>query len=282
MPALIIHGGAGKPRAQPEREAVASALLDIGRTTWALLASGMPAVEAVVCATALLEDNPLFNAGRGSKLQCDGRARLSAALMDGERERFSGVVNAEGILNPIHLAARLQADEDRVLSGSGALRRARELGLAEGDVRTQRAIEDWEGLVEGKTGTVGAVALDAHGRIAAATSTGGRGMEREGRVSDSATVAGNFATAAGGVSCTGVGEDIMNGALASRLVTLLEAGEGLKNASLRIKDRMNSMGWEAGFIAIDRHGQWVAPHTTEIMHWAAFDEHGEHQFGEPK
>ena len=138
------------------------------------------------------ENNPLFNAGLGSKLQRDGGARLSAALMNGENERFSGVVNVEGILNPILLCAELQTARDRVLCGTGAQEKAREMGLREGDPRTEKAIRTWKEAIAGETGTIGAVVLDNNGHIAAATSTGGRGMEDVGRVSDSCTVAGNL------------------------------------------------------------------------------------------
>ena len=281
MPALIIHGGAGKMRSKPDRDERAKALTAIARRAWAALCRGESALQVAVDATVELEDCPLFNAGRGSSLQSDGGARLSAALMGSEHERFSGVINVEGITNPIQLAAHLQSEADRVLSGAGARARALELGLKEGDVRTEETIQTWRNRIEGKTGTVGVVALDARGRIAAATSTGGRGMERIGRVSDSATVAGNFATASAGVSCTGIGEDILNGSLASRLVTLVEAGIPLSKAATQLTDRMEKSGWKAGFIALDEHGSWAAPHTTDIMYWVAIDEAGEHRFTDP-
>lgn len=282
MPALIIHGGAGTPRPHDQRKEVAEALLRIARTIWKHVQKGGSAVDCAVQATVLLENNPLFNAGIGSKLQKDGGARLSAALMDGERERFSGVVNVEGIVNPIILAAHLQDEKDRVLAGGGAAIRAAELGLEHGDVRTDEAIAKWTKRIEGATGTVGAVVLDNAGRIAAATSTGGRGMERVGRVSDSATVAGNFATPHAGMSCTGIGEDIVNGSLASRLVTTVETGVPMVAAAEALIDRMKKMNWEAGFIAMDKTGKWVAPFTTEVMYWTAIDEFGEHQFADPE
>ncbi|MEC8191415.1 MAG: isoaspartyl peptidase/L-asparaginase [Myxococcota bacterium] len=281
VPTVILHGGAGGIRAPAARRAVATALAGIARGAWERLLDGESAVDVAVAATVELEDNPLFNAGTGSKLQRDGGARLSAALMDGDSECFSGVVNAEGLTNPIVLAAHLQEETDRVLCGGGALERAMELGLRTGDVRTPEAIRAWRNRVEGFTGTVGVVALDEHRRIAAATSTGGRGMERVGRVSDSATVAGNFASAAAGISCTGVGEDIVDGALAARLVSMVEAGMALQPAAEALVDRMRHRGWSAGFIALDRSGRWVAPTTTDIMYWVAIDGLGEHRFADP-
>ena len=224
MPALIIHGGAGSARTRAARDEIRTSLADIARAAWNMVLDGAPALNVAVEAARLLEDDPLFNAGLGSKLQSDGVARLSAALMDGKHECFSGVINVEGLLNPIQLCRHLQTARDRVLAGEGALRLARELGLPEGDVITDAARENWERALEGETGTIGAVIRDQSGHIAAATSTGGRGMEAVGRVSDSATVAGNFASPSGGASCTGIGEDLVDGALAARLVAALDAG----------------------------------------------------------
>ena len=159
MPGLIIHGGAGRPRPRKQRDAIAEVLIHIARSAWDQLCDGGTAMEVAVTAAKALEDNPLFNAGLGSKLQADGGARLSASLMDGTLERFSGVVNVEGLLNPIELALALQAEQDRVLSGAGALQHARALGLAEGDVRTTESIENWHRSVSGETGTIGAIVL---------------------------------------------------------------------------------------------------------------------------
>tara|TARA_B100000530_G_scaffold237427_1_gene154319 strand:- start:857 stop:1603 length:747 start_codon:yes stop_codon:yes gene_type:complete len=241
----------------------------------------MPAIDVAVETVRLLEADPLFNAGLGSKLQEDGGARLSAALMDGHRERFSGVVNVQGIMHPIQLCAHLLEDRDRVLCGEGALTRAQELGLKEGDVRTEASIERWKNAVDGSTGTVGAVVLDAQGRIAAATSTGGRGMERVGRVSDSCTVAGNYASTFAGVSCTGIGEDIVDGALATRVVHGVEHGLSVSEVCQNLQAKMMLSGWSAGLIALDKNGEWAAIKTTDIMYWHAIDKTGEHRFKDP-
>ena len=250
MPVLLIHGGAGTVSDPRKRKAMALALSEVLSKTWpVLLKAGSRA--AVVRAVQLLEDNPLFNAGIGSKLQADGEARLSASLMDGPRMRFAGVINVTGLRNPILLARQLLEEEDRVLCGEGALNRARELGLEECDVRTRKTIEAFKDSIVGKTGTVGAVAVDTASHLAAATSTGGRGMERVGRVSDSCTVAGNYADDQGAVSCTGIGEDIVDAAIATRLVTGLSTGESLQEVSQRCISLMRSKGWRAGYIAVD-------------------------------
>ena len=275
LPVLIIHGGAG-PHPSAERQALLKEhLARIAQTVHAQLTEGTPALDAVVEANRLLEDCPEFNAGTGSKLQSDGAARLSASLMDGTTERFAGVVNIEGTKNPILLTQALLSERDRTLCGEGARTRALELGLEQADVRTPASIARWKAAQEGETGTVGAVAVDLQGRIAAGTSTGGRGMERVGRVSDSCTVAGNFATAAAGVSCTGIGEDIVDGALAVRLVAGVDAGLSLEDAAAGLVARMRERGWTAGLIALDTHGLWAAIHTTDVMHWHVVEPGGE-------
>ena len=278
MPALIIHGGAGRARTVAGQEAIKASLAQIADAAWAMVLDGAQAVEVAIASARLLEDDPLFNAGLGSKLQSDGVARLSAALMDGTRERFSGVINVEGLLNPILLCEHLQTQRDRVLAGEGALARARMLGLAEGDVITEAARANWRAALEGETGTIGAVVCDTRGDIAAATSTGGRGMETIGRVSDSATVAGNFASPSAGVSCTGIGEDIVDGALAARLVAAVDAGQPLAEAASNLENKMRARGWMAGVISLDSGCQWSAIHTTDVMYWTAMDADGLHQF----
>jgi L-asparaginase len=277
-PVLVIHGGAGKDRPAQTRQRIAEQLRTIAEQSWTALSQGASALEVVVAATQRLEADPLFNAGTGSKLQVDGGARLSASLMDGKTERFSGVVNVEGLGHPITLCLHLLDDNDRVLAGSGALARARELGLPETDVRTPESIAAWQAGIAGKTGTVGAVALDVHGHLAAATSTGGRGMERVGRVSDSCTVAGNFATDMAAVSCTGIGEDIVDGALAVRLTAAVEGGAPMKAAAMALEERMAAQDWSAGLIALDHTGAWATPHTTKRLYWHTVADGTHHSF----
>jgi len=277
-PVLIIHGGAGKDSPLKKRARIAAHLRAIAENSWAGLLDGASALEVVVDATRQLESDPLFNAGTGSKLQADGAARLSASLMDGNQARFSAVVNVTGLAHPITLCRHLQDESDRVLAGEGALALARELGLEEADVRTPEAIARWEAQIAGQTGTVGAVALDGAARIAAATSTGGRGMERVGRVSDSCTVAGNYASAIAAASCTGIGEDIVDGAIAVQLVQAVELGQALGEASVRLLERMRGHDWRAGIIALDRSGAWVTPFTTERLYWHTVDGGIHHSF----
>lgn len=275
MPTLVIHAGAGGETRPARHLAIEAHLTAIGAPIWKMLHAGSSAVEAVVEANRLLEDVPIFNAGTGSKLQADGAARLSAALMCGETERFSGVVGVQGFTNPILMCPSLLDATDRVLMGDGAARWAHEIGLSPGDPVTAERREQWAAMESGKSGTVGAVAVDDQGRVAAAISTGGRGHERVGRVSDSPTVAGNFASRVAATGMTGIGEQIVDGGLAVRLVADVEAGASLDRAADRLMARILEREWEVGFIAVDRTGAWVA-RSSVWMGWRAYDADGVH------
>jgi L-asparaginase len=274
-PILLIHGGAGSRAVHGERhEAFSRSLIHILENAYPLLQRGESAVKAVTRAVELLENDPLYNAGKGSKIQRDGHIRMSAALMDGHSRRFSGCVNVEGVKNPIRLAEALMKHEDRVLAGTGAKRFAREAGLAMGSPFTPRARLEFEKKKAGKTGTVGAVAIDRKGRLAAATSTGGRGFEHPHRVSDSPTVAGNFANRHCAVSATGVGEQIVEFAVASHLCSLAEAGVGFDEASMHLYKSAKRQKAHFGWIALNQKGRMIAQTTTETLIWASIDEDG--------
>jgi L-asparaginase len=269
VPLLLVHGGAGAKAVNEERHrAYVESLKRILEQTWPLLARGGSAVTAVVRAVELLEDDPLYNAGLGSKIQSDGKIRMSASLMDGRRLRFSGCVNVEGVKNPIRLAKLLQTRADRVLSEAGARQFAREAGLPFASPFTLRARADFNRRRQGKSGTVGAVALDRKHHLAAATSTGGRGFEYPHRVSDSPTVAANFANRVGAVSATGVGEEIVEHAVAARICAFLECGLSLKVATQRVLTQVRQNRAQFGWIALDRHGQVQAVTTTKTLIWA--------------
>jgi L-asparaginase len=217
-----------------------------------------------VRAIELLENDPLYNAGLGSKIRSDGKIRMSASLMDGRRLRFSGWVNVEGVKNPIRLAKLLQTRDDRVLAEAGARQFAREAGLSFASPFTPRARAD----LQRKTGTVGAVALDRKHHLAAATSTGGRGFEYPHRVSDTPTVAATFANRLGAVSATGVGEEIVEHAVAARICAFLEAGFSLKAATQRVLAQVRRNRAQFGWIAVDCHGQMQAVTATKTLIWA--------------
>ena len=227
---IIIHGGFFSESSTNVETKVAKqeALLRIVKKSHEYLQTHS-AVEAVVFAVTMLEDDSLFNAGIGSQIQSDGKIRMSAALMNGETQKMSGVINIENIKNPIQVAEVLMKEDDRILGGSGATSYARQYGFEEFSTEIPQRRAEYE--VKLKTlglGTVGCVALDKDGKLAVATSTGGKGFELVGRISDSATVAGNYANPFCGVSLTGVGEDIVSNATAAKIVTRVTDGFSLK------------------------------------------------------
>lgn len=271
---IIIHGGFFSESGTNQETKIAKqqALSAIVSQSYAFL-STHTALETVVYAVSLLEDNPLFNAGLGSQIQSDGELRLSASLMDGKSQKFSGVINIQQVKNPIQVSEKLLNYDDRVLSGMGALDFARAQGFEFFDpIIPQRRQEYEEKLQQSsRLGTVGCVALDADGHLAAATSTGGKGFEIPCRVSDSATVAGNFANEYAGISCTGVGEDIVSAALAAKIVTRVTDGFTLKNACDKSFVELEIFDGFAGVIGISASGEVYHTDSHPYMVWAAFD-----------
>jgi len=271
---LIIHGGFFSESAtnQEMKKAKQEALTMIVELAYKYLKSHT-ALETVAFATSLLEDNILFNAGLGSQIQSDGKVRLSAAIMDGKTRKFAGVINVEDVKNPIHVAVDLLSYEDSVLSGNGAMAFAREKGYPYYNPITPQRQEEYELKLNQNSniGTVGCVALDADGSLAAATSTGGKGFEIPCRVSDSATVAGNFANAAAAISCTGVGEDIVSVALAASIVTRVTDGATLKAASDKSFAELKSIDGFAGVIGLTAGGEIYHTDSHPYMVWASFD-----------
>ncbi len=236
--------------------------------------------EAVIYAVQLLEDDELFNAGTGSRIQADGEIRMSASLMDSSTGIFSGVINIQAVQHPIALADHLATQSHTVLAGDEATRYARQQGIPHHSPFTEHRRAEFQRKSAQRTGTVGAVALDHTGRICAATSTGGVGWETPGRVSDSATVAGNYASKHAGVSCTGVGEQIVNDAVASRLVTRVEDGGTLVEVAERMVTESRVRNHFYGFIALDGQGAWVATQTQGQVLFAMASETGGQLFGD--
>ncbi|MBC6432085.1 isoaspartyl peptidase [Nostoc sp. HG1] len=287
QPKLIIHGGAGSSlHGKGGLEAVRRSLHTVIEEVYSLLLCGATASEAVVHGCQMLEDNPRFNAGTGSVLQSDGQIRMSASLMDGALERFSGVINISRVKNPIELAQFLQNSPDRVLSDFGSAELAREMQIPSYNALTDLRLQEWiqerqdnfksamagvvaePELVETSNagrGTIGVVALDASGRLAAGTSTGGKGFERIGRVSDSAMPAGNYATSNAAVSCTGIGEDIIDECLAPRIVVRVTDGMSLKEAMQRSFGEAHQNQRDLGAIALDVSGAIAWGKTSEIL-----------------
>jgi L-asparaginase len=268
---LIIHGGffSESGTNQEVKLAKQEALRRIAQQGYDYLQTHT-ATETVVYTTGLLEDCDLFNAGTGSQIQSDGKIRLSAALMDGQTQKFAGVINVQDIQNPIEVAQKLLAFDDRVLSGNGAQVFARENGFDYYNPEIPQRRQEYETKLNDsiRLGTVGCVALDADDNLAAATSTGGKGFEIPGRVSDSATVAGNYANAFAGISCTGVGEDIVSGAVATKIVTRVTDGMTLEQATQKTLTEMKPYDGFAGIIGITATGEIYHADTHHYMVWA--------------
>ena len=271
---LIIHGGffSESSTNQETKKAKQDALAEIATLSYKYLKTHT-ALETVTYTVGLLEDNVLFNAGLGSQIQSDGKVRLSASIMDGKTQKFGGVINAENIKNPIQLASVLLEYEDSVLSGDGAVAFGRKNGFEYYSPITAQRQEEYELKLNqlNNKGTVGCVALDAFGNLAAGTSTGGKGFEIPSRVSDSATVAGNYANAVAGISCTGVGENIVSVALAARIVTRVTDGFTLKDACDKSFTELQEINGFAGVIGITADGQIYHTDSHPYMVWASFD-----------
>lgn len=287
QPKLIIHGGAGSSlKGKQGVDAVRKSLYNVIEDVYSLLLSGANAREAVVRGCQMLEDDPRFNAGTGSVLQSDGQIRMSAALMEGKSQRFSGVINVSRVQNPIDLAKFLQDSPDRVLSENGAAELLRELNAPVYNPLTDLRLQEWmlerqenfdktmAGVVaekelveasEAGRGTIGVVALDSQGCLVAGTSTGGKGFERIGRVSDCAMPAGNYATSKAAVSCTGIGEDIIDECLAARIVVRVTDGLSLANAIKRSFTEASLNRRDFGAIAIDATGAIAWGKTSQVL-----------------
>jgi beta-aspartyl-peptidase (threonine type) len=281
-PAIVVHGGAGpRPPAGPEATAAhegCAAAATLGRT---ILSQGGSALDAVQAAVRALEDDERFNAGRGSCLTRAGTVEMDAAVMDGRGLRVGGVAAVSGVRNPIDLARAVLDDGEHVLLvAEGALVFARERGVALTPAdfhitEAQRASLARElarrGAKVAGGGTVGAVAVDQHGHVAAATSTGGMVAKRPGRVGDSPLAgAGTYADdEAGAASATGHGERIIQVSLTKTAVDLLRAGVPAPEAASRAIASLGRVAGKAGIILVDRSGGIGAAFNTASMAWAS-------------
>ena len=293
--ALVLHGGAGVIEradlsADTERgirEALAHAR-DAGE---AVLRNGGSALDAVQAVVVSLEESPHFNAGKGSVFDADGKHELDASIMDGASLRAGAVAGVTDVRNPVVLARRVMEDSPHVmLIGAGASRFADTQGdiervandwfdtphrlqqLREEQARERAAAEGEAQNLRGKYfGTVGAVALDAHGHIAAATSTGGMTNKRWGRVGDTPVIGGGtYADARCGVSATGWGEFFLRLAVAHDICARVAyRGDSLRQAADDVILReLPTLGGDGGAIAIDREGNIAMPFNTSGMYRA--------------
>ncbi|WP_027381623.1 isoaspartyl peptidase/L-asparaginase [Chryseobacterium daeguense] len=270
---LIIHGGFFSESDQSQEVKIAKheSLKAIAQKAFEYMQSHS-AFDTAAYAVSLLEDDPLYNAGIGSQIQRDGVIRMSAAIMNGETQKMSGVINIENVKNPIFVAKDLVHEDDRVLGGNGAKIYATENGFESFSTEIPQRRKEYEAKINnGGKGTVGCVAIDKDGKLAVATSTGGKGFEIPGRISDSATVAGNYANSFCAVSCTGVGEDIVSNATAAKIVTRVTDGMSLENAFTKTFDELKTIDGFAGAIAIDKNGNIYHQDSYPTMVFASFD-----------
>jgi L-asparaginase len=270
---LLIHGGFFSEFSQSNEIKVAkqNAMERIAKASFEYLKTHT-AVETVVFAVEQLENDSLFNAGIGSQIQNDGVIRMSASLMDGTTKKFSGVINIQEVKNPIRVAEKLITVDDRVLGGEGANAYAKTIGIETFSTEIPERKAEYEAkLAASRLGTVGCVALDNEGKLAAATSTGGKGFEIPGRISDSATVAGNYANDDCAVSCTGVGEDIVSAAVASSIATRVTDGFTIDKAFDKTFSELAKFDGFAGAIGLDKYGNmfWQESHPKIVF--AAYD-----------
>lgn len=270
---IIIHGGffSESDQSHEVKTAKQESLKGIAKKAFDYLTTHS-AFDTVAYAVSLLEDDPLYNAGIGSQIQSDGVIRMSAAIMNGNTQKLSGVINIENVQNPIFVAKDLINEDDRVLGGNGAKIYATENGFENFSTEIPQRRKEYEAkLANGGKGTVGCVAIDHEGKLAVATSTGGKGFEIPGRISDSATVAGNYANAFCAVSCTGVGEDIVSNATAAKIVTRVTDGMNLEQAFSKTFDELAVIDGFAGAIAIDKNGNIYHQDSYPTMVFASFD-----------
>jgi beta-aspartyl-peptidase (threonine type) len=245
-----------------------------------VLKAGGKSLDAVCAAVVALEDSPLFNAGRGACYNSDEKHELDASVMDGATLRAGAVAAVSRIRNPV-LAARAVMEKSRhvLLVGRGAERFARQQGLAlvdESYFHTRSRLTALRKRIEGHHGTVGAVALDANGNLAAATSTGGYTGKLPGRVGDSPIIgAGNYADDACAVSGTGIGEAFIRGVLAYDVAARMHyRGESLAAAARAAMKKLAGLKADGGLIAVDRRGNIAMPFISEGMYRAAIDPRG--------
>jgi len=299
---LAIHGGAGtidRGSMTPEKEKEYRRGLEQSmKTGAAILKEGGSSLDAVEACVRILEDNPLFNAGRGAVFTSAGTNEMDAAIMDGKTLKAGSVVSLKHIRNPIRLARLIMEKSPHVMmSGQGAEAFARENGIQLVDPKYFFTQERWDALQRVKKappkngeksavsdqdhhGTVGAVAMDGHGNLAAATSTCGTTNKLPGRVGDSPIIgAGTYANnATCAVSATGDGEYFIRATVAHEVSALIEnKGMSVRDAAEAALAKVAQLGGTGGMIAMDRSGNVAMPFNTSGMYRGLMNRDGTFQ-----
>jgi beta-aspartyl-peptidase (threonine type) len=270
---LIVHGGAGDRR--PTKNALKKLSVSLS-SGYEILSNEGTAIDAVVKSITILEDSGIFNAGSGGNLQLDGIRRLDASLMDGRDLKTGSIVGIEGIKNPIRMARVIMDLPHVMLTNVGARRIAdahKLEPLPEPDKESlemlkkiKRKEKEMVRIYKEYFSTVGAVALDKYGNLAAGSSTGGIAAMLPGRVGDTPVIgAGTYAeNSFGAVSCTGKGEYIIRLSLAKEICMNMKRMSPLKAARFSLK-RLSNIGGKAGIIVINKKGQFTMLHSTKYM-----------------
>ena len=303
---LVIHGGAGtitRENMTAEKEkAYRAKLAEALKAGYTEIKKGSSSVDAVAAAIVIMEDSPLFNAGKGAVFTSDGKNELDASIMYGKDLSAGAIAGVHTIKNPIKAAiAVMQKSAHVMLSGNGAEIFAKESGLEIVDPKYFWTKDRWDGLqklkkketektpkisqnsiedsylIDQKFGTVGAVALDKNGHIAAGTSTGGMSNKKFGRIGDSPIIgAGTYANAQVGISGTGWGEFFIRSTAARTIAAKMEyQNKDLKTAAQETIDQIEKMGGDGGLIALDKDGNIAMPFNTAGMYRGAVTENGE-------
>lgn len=292
---IVIHGGAGVIRREsltPQREAeVRAKMTEALQAGHAILARGGSSLDAVTAAIRILEDSPLFNAGKGAVFNHDGKNELDASIMDGTTRKAGAIAGVHHVKNPIELARKVMEKSPHVMMvGEGAEAFAKQEGVELVPAEYFRTEERWEQLQKAlekekaspqppssgraatgddKFGTVGAVALDQAGTLAAGTSTGGMTNKRFGRVGDAPIIgAGTYANPRCAVSATGHGEYFIRFTVARDICARLEYQDLplLEAANSLVMDVLVKAGGEGGVIAMDSHGNVAMPFNSPGMY----------------
>ncbi len=305
---MVIHGGAGtilKSKMTPEKEAAYTATLtEAVNAGYKLIKEGKSSLDAVEATIHVLENSPLFNAGKGAVFTHDGKNEMDASIMNGENMMAGAVAGIENIKNPISAArAVMEKSEHVMMAGKGAEIFAKQAGVETVDPSYFYTKQRWDGLQEVikedstkavldhnqkatklgtknhdyKFGTVGCVALDKKGNLAAGTSTGGMTNKKYGRIGDSPIIgAGTYANnSTVAVSCTGWGEFYIRNIVAYDLAALMDyKGLSVKEAGQTVIDKVGKMGGDGGLIALDKNGKMAMSFNTEGMYRASVTKNG--------
>ena len=304
---LVIHGGAGtitRENMTSEKEkAYRAKLTEALKAGYAEIMKGKSSVDAVAAAIIIMEDSPLFNAGKGAVFTSDGKNELDAAIMFGKDKSAGAVAAIHTVKNPIKAAiAVMQNSEHVMMVGEGAEIFAQKQGLDIVKPEYFWTKDRWESLqklkqketikntlkttqyhlpesyvVDQKFGTVGAVALDKDGNIAAGTSTGGMTNKKYGRIGDAPIIgAGTYANSHVGISATGWGEFFIRTSAARTIAAKMEyQNKDIKSAAGEVISEIEKMGGDGGLIALDKDGNIAMPFNTAGMYRGAVTENGQ-------